>query len=824
MAALKDKLVTVESLDYVHDTLQGKLNNVNNTLKASIQSTNNALSAKIQEVSDSLSDRIVDTMETGSIPEYWLPALEAGAKEINTKLCEAGRNKSAFLFYSDVHWDYGAQMSPKLLKYLYEHTGISKTFFGGDMVNTESSDYDAMQYLWVRRNMLRYLPNHHSVVGNHDDGNATNNLFSEQYVYGYVFAPEETPDMVWGDGLYYYIDNQHEKTRYIFLDTGYQTEAAKQTKMRAFLADTLKSTANGWHIVVVSHIWYGPDYDQYNVKPIPIAGLSKEAVEICAVLDNYNSRSGNFASCGAKVEFCIGGHVHIDYTNTTEGGIPIILVETDSQHVRSTYTYAAGTTSEASVNGIVADFNTNMLHVIRVGRGDGFSVDLSSAQVAKSYSVTSYLTNAANSSSATHVVDGGSYTATITATKGALKSVVVTMGGTDITSTAYNASTGKISIATVTGAIVITATAQEDVPETPDTPDTPDVPTGNYTNVLRTAVDTDDSIYNGVGWQADREMSTSSYVERDASNGWDLTGYIHVYFGDVIRLKNIVMPDGVTDRNNMIYRFDGAKNWEGSTHMTTSAQIDTIAEPQFDGDGNLVQFTWQYNYGASDGGYVRINATQIDETSIITINEEIVESTQPDEPISPYTNVMKLSIASDGTPFADGKGWMANSRIGSGGIYAGNQTPGTDNAQWVTGYIPIEGFGTRKFNIYLKNVIFNSESTNGNHAVYFFDENFAKISPKTTGSPTHFSVDGLKNYFANDGIDADGNFTKISFSPSNSADNTSVKYFAICCGGLSDDSIITIDEDLYNLGFDDDSGENGDSGSTNLFVASEASV
>lgn len=51
-------------------------------------------------------------MEDASVPRYWLPALREGARAINTALCEAGANKSAFLFYTDAHWNYGSGMSP----------------------------------------------------------------------------------------------------------------------------------------------------------------------------------------------------------------------------------------------------------------------------------------------------------------------------------------------------------------------------------------------------------------------------------------------------------------------------------------------------------------------------------------------------------------------------------------------------------------------------------------------------------------------------------------------------------------------------------------
>ena len=56
------------------------------------------------------------------------------------------------------------------------------------------------------------------------------------------------------------------------------------------------------------------------------------------------------------------------------------------------------------------------------------------------------------------------YSATLAATSGyIMATATITMGGTDITSTAYNSETGAISIASVTGNVVITADAVEDV-------------------------------------------------------------------------------------------------------------------------------------------------------------------------------------------------------------------------------------------------------------------------------------------------------------------------------------------------------------------------
>lgn len=306
----------------------------------------------------------------GGIPSYWQTALDNGVEAINTALCEAGRNKSAFMFYSDAHWNYGSQMSPTLLKYLHKHTGMAKTFFGGDIVNDEATDYDTMDYLWEWRKQLKDLPNHHSVVGNHDDGNTTNNLFSEQCVYGYLLSAEETPSMVMGDGIYYYVDSPAEKTRYLCLDTAYKSVDSKQQE---FVKNALLTTPIGWHIVAVSHIWHDTNY---NTNPPTVGGINPGASTLLAMFEAYNSRNGEYADCAGWVEFCIGGHTHWDYDSTSTMGIPIILVETDSQHTRSGLTYTQGTTTEASVNGIIADYDAKTVKVVRIGRGASREVEM----------------------------------------------------------------------------------------------------------------------------------------------------------------------------------------------------------------------------------------------------------------------------------------------------------------------------------------------------------------------------------------------------------------------------------------------------------------
>lgn len=76
------------------------------------------------------------------------------------------------------------------------------------------------------------------------------------------------------------------------------------------------------------------------------------------------------------------------------------------------------------------------------------------------YSVTNNLTNVTNSNSASSVLEGESYSATLSVSSDySLTDVQITMGGSNITSSAYNGESHEIYISSVSGNITITASA-----------------------------------------------------------------------------------------------------------------------------------------------------------------------------------------------------------------------------------------------------------------------------------------------------------------------------------------------------------------------------
>lgn len=220
------------------------------------------------------------------------------------------------------------------------------------------------------------------------------------------------------------------------------------------------------------------------------------------------------------------------------------------------------------------------------------------------YSVACNLTNCINTNGAVEIAQGASYTATITPNGGyALESLSVTMGGTDITASAVNG--GNISIAEVTGDIVITAVAEK----TTVTP--------SYTNLLPLSVDTDGNPYNdGKGYKLGYRISASNGAET-ANDGICCSGFIPISQTDVIRIAKIGMSNTLS-RNNIVF-YDANKKYLQGAAGGNGAFVSLV---EVDGDVHSFRATQWSN--TTNVAFFRFSCASITDESIVTINEEIV--------------------------------------------------------------------------------------------------------------------------------------------------------------------------------------------------------
>lgn len=267
---------------------------------------------------------------------------------------------------------------------------------------------------------------------------------------------------------------------------------------------------------------------------------------------------------------------------------------------------------------------------------------------------------------------GEAYTATIAVESGkTITSVVVKMGGTDITATAYSAGSGAISIAKVTGAVTITAAAS--VPSVTynivrnltncASSNTANIiaegaaytttlsPTGTFRklgtitvtmggtdisasavsgstitiskvtgNIVITCAAEITNIIDTVGISADTRLSTSSGVNK-AQAGWatiganmDAASLIHLAAGDTLRIKGASLP-AASDGYSAAVGYSTTATFISADYIYNGRTWNSL---NFTSSGDIVTVT------ATGEHYIRVSLICTDASAVIaTINEPI---------------------------------------------------------------------------------------------------------------------------------------------------------------------------------------------------------
>ena len=146
----------------------------------------------------------------------------------------------------------------------------------------------------------------------------------------------------------------------------------------------------------------------------------------------------------------------------------------------------------------------------------------------------------------------------------------------------------------------------------------------SYTNLLPSAIDTDGSIYNGVGWKEGYRINGSG--EPEEISGSYLTGFIPVKFGDVVHLKNVKWQygnaTGLSSANQRVSFYDANKT---QLAQATGTSLGGVLSGVKDDNNIWTQFTVKNFSGVTldKAAYFRLNCAEISGDSIITVNEEI---------------------------------------------------------------------------------------------------------------------------------------------------------------------------------------------------------
>ena len=286
--------------------------------------------------------------------------------------------------------------------------------------------------------------------------------------------------------------------------------------------------------------------------------------------------------------------------------------------------------------------------------------------------ITKNLTGCTISNNASQVDYGEAYTATIAAESGkTITSVVVKMGGVDITSTAYTAGSGAINITKVTGAVTITAVAimpsvtytitlnltncassntATSIAENASYTTTLS-PTGTFKklgaitvtmggtdisasavsgstvsiakvtgNIAITCAAVITNIIDTVGISANTRLSTSSGANKTQA-GWatiganmDTASLIHLAAGDTLRIKGMSLP-AANDGKSAAAEYSATATLVSTGYIYNGHTWNSL---NFSSDGDIVTIT------ATGEHYIRISLICTDASAVVaTVNEEI---------------------------------------------------------------------------------------------------------------------------------------------------------------------------------------------------------
>lgn len=478
-------------------------------------------------------------------------------------------------------------------------------------------------------------------VGNHDTGeyylrdNPNGALYGKAKIYELIGSRNDDGTTVMGstDYGYCYRDIASKKCRIICLNTvegetdeGYTGGTCSNAQLLWF-AQTLYSVGanSDWYIFILSHypLDYGSTsaagnilYQYVNGGSVTISGttISFASHNYARFVANYHGHTHCLKAAklnrivnNAGTEFeawRLATPSGTYYRNNDYANSPVYGINFGET---TTYPKTADSGKDTSFVVNVFDPDTETIHSICYGAGYDRVIGIA-ATVYRS--ITNNLTYVSNSNASGTVVDGDVYTATLTPMTGYdMQSVSVTMGGVDITSTAYNSSTGAISIASVTGDVIITAVA---------------IAHPLYVNVVDTAQDANGNIAP----YTDGKSLSSSGSPGDYS-GYTLTGFIPLSDGKTSHTYRIA-GTGITyassDEYNRFAFYNASHALVGA--VVASKRLDTgVYWPSTITEANTAAtIVVTAPHGANvptDAAYVRFGAKGTGANLIITIDEQI---------------------------------------------------------------------------------------------------------------------------------------------------------------------------------------------------------
>lgn len=467
-------------------------------------------------------------------------------------------------------------------------------------------------------------------VGNHDTGEYST-LVGAQFLKANIWKYNE--GAVYGSEEYGYCyrDFAEKKLRVICLNTcegetvsGESAAYCCSPEQLLWFAQTLyavgsKADAAQWGIIVLGHypLDLGGAYPTGNIVKAYVAGESTVQNGVTVNFSGHNAAKFIMNVHGHNHCFQFGKLHSVANGQGTEfdawrmctpnacfyrNNSGVVTMNGISFGDPAPHDKTAGTGKDTAFNVNVINPSEQVLYSFCYGAG----IDRTIGYAATVYhSITNTLTNVTTSNDAVAAEDGTAYSATITAADGyTMSSVTVKMGGTDITSTAYNSDTGVVSIAAVTGDVVITAKATKVV---------------SYHNLVPTAIDS-----NGASAPYTDGLMLSSSGTTSENNHFTTTGFIP-FDGAAVHIYRIG-GEGITwnEYGARLAWYNADFTLKGSVLSYNQLDKSIYYPTKIDDPNAAVAFSTDANVAPPHGAaYFRVSAKGKGENLVVTLDEKI---------------------------------------------------------------------------------------------------------------------------------------------------------------------------------------------------------
>lgn len=294
--------------------------------------------------------------------------------------CAGIRDPLAFVFLTDVHIYKNGRYSVPLIHRICKETGISTVLCGGDFVWAYGSKQMCLDQAILSLEYLDALRSDLQVYiarGNHDVTIRRSAEDATGYTmpYGQVSAlfaahTSAVTDRPSGK-LYFYVDDESTKTRYVILDTSahhkeedcaWGIETGMEQAQLRWLCDKALRVAEGWSLVVLGHI---PCIAALTAGYLPLKPLAD-------ILSAYQNRTacdfGDFSGERGKILLYLCGHSHKDNA-AWEAGVLHVSTGCDSYCLDDGIARDVGTVNNVLFDIFLADLCSGAVQTFRVGAG-----------------------------------------------------------------------------------------------------------------------------------------------------------------------------------------------------------------------------------------------------------------------------------------------------------------------------------------------------------------------------------------------------------------------------------------------------------------------